>query len=312
MSSINTNIPSLIAQDALRTSARDMDKAMERLSTGKRINSGADDPAGLGMAARITSSALSTRQGERNANDAISMLHLYSETGEVIIDILMKMKELATMAGSDPYSIEDRITLDERFNILGKEWARLPSDTRWNVNTARMDTFDGSFDVRLDEGSTPMTMTLKSWDPTNRTANQNITGATAIVADDSNARVDWAWGFDQVLPSLETPPRANQKSHSHIQSQAAARNAVTKLQAMIDGAVTEVAQYGSYIRRLEFAASYSRDVATEAEKAVSKIVDADYARESTELSRAQIISQAATAVLAQANLAPQTLLSLLQ
>lgn len=288
-----------------------MDKVMERLSTGKRVNSGADDPAGLMMAARLKSNALTNTQSARNANDAISLLQLYEGAGQVVIDILQKMREFAIQAGGDPYTLSDRISLDHSFNTLGQEWARLATETSWNNGVATMDTFNNSFGIRLDQSSTLMTMTLKSWDPTNRIAGQNITGATAIRADDENNRTDWAWGFNRVLNDLSTPPRANSKSHSHIQSRAAAANAVAKLDATIAGAVTELAQYGSYMKRLQFASYYSRDMATETNKAMSKIVDANYAKETIELARTQIISQAATAILAQANNTPQMILKLL-
>jgi flagellin len=155
-------------------------------------------------------------------------------------------------------------------------------------------------------------MTFKSWDPTNRTANQNITGATAIHADDNNTRTDWAWSFEYALNDLSTPPRAMQKSHSHIQSAAAALNAVNKLDFTIAGALREIGQYSGYIRRLEFASDYAREAATVTDRAHSKIMDADYAKETTELTRTQIVTQAATAMLAQANQAPSMLLQLLK
>jgi flagellin len=311
VSSVNTNVPALIAQNVLRRNSRDMDNAMQRLSSGKRINSGADDPTGLAMATRIKSSSLSEQQGERNANDAISMLQVYSNAGQSVVDILIKMKELAVRAASDPFNQSDRMALDSHFNSLGQEWIRIAANTRWNA-ASRMDTWTNSFTVRLGEGGNSTTMIFKSWDPTNQVANQNVTGATAIMADDNNARTDWAWGFIRALPDLKTPINPLGKSHSHIQSKAASVNAVAKLDTTIAGAVAELAVYGAYINRLEFSASNSRTVATELNRSYSKIADADYAKETTELARTQILTQAATAILAQANQAPQMILKLLQ
>ena len=194
MSSV-TNVPALVAQNAIRRSSTAMDKAMQRLSTGQRINSGADDPGGLMVATRLKTHSLMNRIGEKNANTAISMLQLFSSNGKVVIDILAEMKQIAVRAASDTYNLNDRMALDSRFNILGQEWARLASDVQWNGGVARMDTFTNSFTVRLDSGPTAMTMTFKSWDPTNRIANQNVAGATAIRANDDNARADWAWAW---------------------------------------------------------------------------------------------------------------------
>lgn len=310
MSSINTNIPATIAQNAMRRASQDLDTSMQRLSSGRRINSGSDDPAGMSMAARIESDALTDRQAAGNANNAIAMLQSYSKTGRVIIDMLKQMRVLAHKAVNSN-NIHERIELDEQFWVLGGAWRATAMNTSWNGGVTRMDTFNNSFDVRFGGGNNGITMTFKSWDPMNRTADENITGATAIHADDSNARTDWAWGFERGLLNLDTPPRRT-RSHSHIQSQTAALNAMQKLDRTISGAVDEVSRYEAYISRLEYTVSTSLDVAVQKENGHSKIVNTDYARETTELTRAQIISQAATAVLAQANQTPQMLLDLLR
>ena len=309
---MNTNVAALAVQNILRKNSHDMDNVMEKLSTGKRINSGADDPGGLMVATGLKSYALMNRTGDENASAAISMLQLFSGNGRIVIDMLTEMKQIAVRAASDTFNAVDRVALDKRFNLLGKEWARLALDGQWNGGVAGMNTYTNSFVVRLDGGTIPMTMTLKSWDPTNNTANQNVTGATIAISDDNNARIDRAWGFDQVLNNLQTPPIANSKSNSHIQSITAATNAVAKLGATLDNATAELALYGTYINRLEFAANNAISAATETDRAYSKIVDADYAKATAELSRTQIISQAATAMLAQANQLSQTILKLLR
>ena len=309
---MNTNVAALAVQNILRKNSHDMDNVMEKLSTGKRINSGADDPGGLMVATGLKSYALMNRTGDKNAGAAISMLQLFSGNGQIVIDMLTEMKQIAVRAASDTFNAVDRVGLDKRFNLLGKEWARLALDGQWNGGVAGMNTYTNSFVVRLDGGTIPMTMTLKSWDPTNNTANQNVTGATIAISDDNNARIDRAWGFDQVLNNLQTPPIANSKSNSHIQSITAATNAVAKLGATLDNATAELALYGTYINRLEFAANNAISAATETDRAYSKIVDADYAKATAELSRTQIISQAATAMLAQANQLSQTILKLLR
>lgn len=312
MSSVTTNVSALIAQNALRRSSTAMDNAMQRLSTGKRINSGADDTAGLAMSTRIKSHSLSLQQGERNANDAISMVQLYSTAGQKVVDILIEMKELAVHSASSPLNLNDRLGLDNMFNSLGNTWARIAADTNWNRGVTRMDTFNNAFNVRMDETANFTTMTFKSWDPTNQVANQNIAGATAIMANDNNNRTDWAWGFARALDNLEVPPKAFGKSHSHIQSQTASMNAAAKLDITIRGATDELARYGAYINRLELGSLNAREGATILNQSYDKIANTDYAKETIELTRNQIITQAATAILAQANQQESSVIALLK
>ena len=314
MSSININIPASIAQNALRRSSVDLDKSMERLSSGKRINAGSDDPAGLSMSARIKSGALTERQAASNANDVIAMLQGYSEIGRVIVDILSEMKHLAQKASNQIYDVKQRFEMDNQFNVLGKTWFSMAANASWNNGVTRMNNFTNSFITRLGGGgdSNSITLTLKNWNPADSNANQNISGATAVVTDDANASTTRGWGFARTLRNLDTPARGNSRSLSHIQSQAAASNAFTKLEQTMAGAVAEIAQYEAYIKRLEHASNNASELAVEKEKGYSRIEDTNYAYETTKLTRSQIISQAATAVLAQANQSRQLLLELLR
>ena len=314
MSSININIPASIAQNSLRRSSVDLDKSMERLSSGKRINAGSDDPAGLSMSARIKSGALTERQAASNANDVIAMLQGYSEIGRVIVDILSEMKHLAHKASNQIYDVKQRFEMDNQFNVLGKTWFSMAANASWNNGVTRMNNFTNSFITRLGGGgdSNSITLTLKNWNPADSNANQNISGATAVVTDDANASTTRGWGFARTLRNLDTPARGNSRSLSHIQSQAAASNAFTKLEQTMAGAVAEIAQYEAYIKRLEHASNNASELAVEKEKGYSRIEDTNYAYETTKLTRSQIISQAATAVLAQANQSRQMLLELLR
>ena len=141
--------------------SRAMNQSMERLSTGKRINSGADDPAGLAVATRLEAAARADRQGVRNANDAISMLQTYAAAGDNILSMVMRMKELATQAASDTLRVDDRLALDSEYNQLGLEWTRIAANTRWN-GFAGMSSFNNSFNVRIDGvAGTDSTVTLE-------------------------------------------------------------------------------------------------------------------------------------------------------
>ncbi len=313
MSSIKTNIPALIAQNALRRASLDMDKSMERLSSGKRINAGSDDPAGLSMTARIKSGALTERQAASNANNVIAMLQGYSEVGRVIVNVLREMKVLAHRASNQIFDVKQRFEMDNQFNVFGKAWFGMAANASWNSGVTRMNTFTNSFVTRLGGGSdNSITMTFKNWNPADSTANQNVTGATAAVTDDANLSTARGWSFARTLNNIDTPARGNSRSLSHIQSQTAASNAFTKLEQTIAGAVAEIAQYEAYIKRLEHASNNASEVAVEKEKGYSRIEDTNYAYETTKLTRAQIISQAATAMLAQANQSQQMFLELLR
>jgi flagellin len=291
-----------------------MDQAMERLSTGKRINSGADDPGAIGVAARLEAASRADRQGVRNANDALSMLQTYAKAGENILNIVIRMKELATQGSTDTLSIDDRLALDSEYNQLGAEWTRIAANTRWN-GAAGMSAFNNSFTVRLDGGAAAgatVTLSLREWSPDHATANQNVTGATTAAADDANAAATQAFIFTRGSNNLAAAPVANMRSFDHIQSNAAATAAVVKLDTAITGMSAELAQNGAYVNRLQVAADNLTTIATALEKSRSQVEDADYAAESSNLARTQIIAQAATAMLAQANASQQTVLALLQ
>ena len=118
------------------------------------------------MAKRIESDALTDRQAAQNANNAIAMLQNYSRTGRVIIDMLKEMRVLAHKA-ANANTVHERIEMDNRFWVLGRGWGNIASNTSWNSGVTRMDTFNNSFSVRFGGGNNGITMTFKSWDPSN-------------------------------------------------------------------------------------------------------------------------------------------------
>ena len=209
MSSININIPATIAQNTLRRASVDMDKSMERISTGKRINAGSDDPAGLTMSTRIKSGSLTERQAASNANDVIAMVQGYSKIGRVIVDILSEMKNLAHKASNQIYDVNQRFEMDNHFNVLGKAWFSMAANASYNNGVTRMNTFTNSFVTRLGGGgdNNSITLTFKNWNPADSTANQNISGATAVVTDDANFSTTRGWSFARTLNNLDTPTR---------------------------------------------------------------------------------------------------------
>ena len=317
MTVLNTNIPSIVAQNAINRNQKAMAQSMERLSTGKRINRGSDDPAGLAIAARMTATSRATLQGVRNANDAISMIKTFSSAGKHITDILIRMKELAVQAATDTLGARDRVTLDNEFNQLGLEMMRIYQNTTWNnddimnsgsVNDAGAGT---AINIRLDGGvgaGSNLTMQFKTWDVANVTANQNVWGNTAAATTNSGN----AFRFTPRNVETNALAVATSRSLTNIDTRQAAVNAITLVDRAITGVSAELAQFGAYTNRLEFAVNNLTSIATTADESRSRIEDADYAIETSNLSRQQIIAQAATAMLAQANQSQQTVLALLQ
>jgi flagellin len=273
MSVINTNIKSLISQNALTRNGRDVANAMQQLSTGKRINSAADDAAGLAISNKMTSQIRGLNQAVRNANDGISMLQTAEGATQEITNMLQRMRELAVQAANDTYSDTDRDALDKERVELEEEITRIAKNTKWN-NMAFLDNagVTKSFQVGI--------------------ANN----------EDSTIAVEFvdltAWGLDIVGLDVS----------SHVASQTALDK--------IDTAIADVddfrADVGAKINRLNFAIDNLTNISINTSASRSRIEDADFAKASSELARTQIIQQAATAVLAQANTDQQSVLKLLQ
>ena len=323
MTVINTNTASLLARDAIQRNDRAMSTAMERLSTGSRINSAKDDAAGLAISERMGAQVSGLNMAVRNANDAISLLQTVDGAAQEISNMLNRMYELAVQAASGTYTSTDRTALDLEFGELMKEIQEIAERTEWNGVSIMDDTYDdttNALKVQLGaEANQTMAVRIKDWRPT--------TSADAGMASAEDAVTN---GIDSADSAYNLAGSANAGTGTTgeaalyfangtentdrivITSAAAAAIAVKNLNNAIDGAAKERAQYGAYISRLQHAADNLQNVSTNTSASKSQISDADYASETTELARTQIISQASTAMLAQANQVKQTVLSLLQ
>jgi flagellin len=272
MSVINTNIKSLVSQNALTRNARDVSKSMEQLSTGKRINSAADDAAGLAISNKMTSQIRGLDQSIRNANDGISMLQTAEGATIEITNMLQRMRELAIQSANDTYSEADRTALNKEIVQLEEEITRIAQNTKWN----NMSILDNTDEKVLQVGIAD---------------NEDSTITVAFIDLTAN-------GLDIV--GLDVT--------SHTNSQTAL--------SKIDLAIADVDEFradmGAKINRLNFAADNLANISINTSASRSRIQDADFAKASSELARTQIIQQAATAVLSQANADQQSVLSLLQ
>ena len=318
MTVINTNTASMIARDAIHRNERSMSTAMERLSTGFRINSAKDDAAGLAISDRMSAQVSGLNMAVRNANDAISLLQTVDGAAQEISNMLTRMYELAVQAASGTYTTTDQGALDLEFGELMKEIQDVAERTEWNGNSIMDDTYDdttNALKVQLGaEANQTMAVRIKDWRPTiskdGEMANATDTDYNGI--DSADSAYNLAGTANGTEAGLYFNAGTEDTERLVITSAATAAIAVKNLNNAIDGAARERAQYGAYISRLQHAADNLQNVSTNTAASKSQISDADYAAETTELARTQIISQASTAMLAQANQVKQTVLSLLQ
>jgi len=272
---INTNVASLTAQRHLTASRADMEQAMERLSSGKRINSAMDDAAGLTIAHSLDSKIASLSQAVRNANDGIALVNLAEGALDEVSVMLTRMKELATQASNGTYTATDLDALDLEYQALEAGIDDIIEKTDFN-GTSLLNSAGGTIVFQVGDTSTD-TVTLTQSD-----MDIDALGTTAV---------------------LNTTDLQN------------ATNAGTAL-GILDEAIAEVdtfrATLGSVANRMEHAANNLMSRVEHQSAARSRIQDADYAVESANLAKAQVLQQAGTAMLAQANASTANILSLLK
>ena len=277
MSVINTNVKSLMAANAMAVNNRALTSAMEKLSTGRRINSAADDAAGLSISNRMTSQIRGLNQAVRNANDGISVAQTAEGATQEITNMLQRMRELAVQSVNDTNSSADRTSLQAEVTELQDEITRIAENTRFNDMTI----LQGS----ASTAGTTGVMTFQVGAASGETITLDLVSMTA--ADLSVSAVD-------------------------ISTTSGAASAIATLDAAIADVDDFRSDLGAKINRMTHAVDNLTNVAQTTAAARSRILDTDYAAESTELARTQIIAQAATAMLAQANQQPQSVLALLK
>ena len=267
-----------------------MGQAMERLSTGKRINSASDDAAGLAISSRMTAQIKGLDQAARNANDAIAMIQTADGASIEVANMLQRMRELAIQSITETNTSTDRANLSVEFVALQAEIARISTTTQWNGENI----LDGSAGTNTDgvviyqvgaNASQTISIDLGDWATTG-----------AGVYSNGGAANDISSAGTGIGLSTST----------------AAAAALAKIDTAINGINTQRATYGAVMNRLEYVVDNLSNVSQNAEASRSRVEDANYANETTELARTQIIQQAGTAMLAQANQSAQAVLQLLK
>jgi flagellin len=283
---VNTNISSITASRILSENRADLEKAMERLASGKRINSAADDAAGMAVAAKMRADIGSLNQSVRNTNDAISLVNTYDGAAAEIESILIRMRELAVQTRNGTYETADRTNANFEYDALKNEITRIAGVSAFN----RMTVGQGSSGTAGGTG-------------TNDTAFTFYVGSD--VAKSGNSITFSAKGLDLNLT-------VSSGTLNSVVDAASAGGAIANLDDAITKLAANRAQAGALINRLEHTVSNLMNVSQRLQEAVSGIEDADYAAESANLARGMVLAQAGTAMLAQANQAPQYILSLLR
>jgi flagellin len=272
---LNTNIASLNTQRAVSKTQGTMSQAMERLSSGLRVNSAKDDAAGLAIGTRMEGQIRGLNVAARNANDGISMIQVADGALSTIGDMMLRMRELAVQASNGSYADNgtDLAALDAEYQSLATGISDMASQTKFNglaIIAGQAATF--SLQVGANNGDT-----------------FDITTTDASAYD-----VKGAAGTNTLLTT------------------AGAQTAITDLDTAIDALNTDRGSYGAALNTLDFTVKNLQNAAENQSAAKSRIMDADYSAETAALSKAQVLQQAGVAMLAQANQQPQQILSLLR
>ena len=276
---INTNTMSLNAQRNLSGTQIQLATSIQRLSTGLRVNSAKDDAAGLAIASRMDSQARGMNVAIRNANDGISLAQTAEGALGQVTDMLQRMRELAVQSSNASNTTADRTSLNQEFSQLAAEVDRTLSGTRFN-GSAILAGSAGSlqFQIGANNATTDQITITTSNMSTNSTITA-VTGTAGVISGTTGT---------------------------------AAASMITTIDAALDTLNSERATYGAVQNRFEAVIANLSIAAENQTAARSRIMDADFAKETAALPRAQILQQAGTAMLAQANQLPQQVLQLLQ
>ena len=296
MAVVNTNISASLAQASLAKNERALSKAMEQLSTGRKINTAADDAAGLAISTRMSSQIIGLEQSVQNASDAISMIQTAESALDEITNMLLRMRELALQASNGTGSVADRDYLQDEFSRLKAEIDRIANNTEWNGRAVLNGNAGGtgvqnvSFQVG---GKAGQTISVDF----GYMVGGGVASAGATTLASSTAGVT----LSGIAISGATTAAA----------QTGASAALTGIDKAIENVSNQRASFGATVNQLTHSIDNLTQVSINAESTRSRIMDTDYAKSTSELAKAQIIQQAGTAMLAQANQLPAAVLDLL-
>lgn len=294
MTIVNYNVAAQRAATTMTRNDKVMNSAMSRLSTGVKLGQAEDGPATIGVYKGLQVQAATTRAGIENINNAISYLRTVDDAGAAIESILIRMKEISVQAQTSTTDTDQRAALNAEYQALGDQWDRIVADTKWN-GVAVMNGTD--LTVGVGSGST-ITVAVDDWRSTAFSLANPETIATAATTTAADAAAGTAFNFTGAFEDL------GDAAESLL--------AMNKVTNALIGIGKSRAELGANINALKASADSLADLADRYESNASAIGDSDYATESAKLATAQIVSQAATAMLAQANAQKGTVLALLK
>jgi flagellin len=274
MSVINTNVSAMYSQNAMKTNARAQSTAMEQLSTGSRVNSAKDDAAGLAIGQNMTSQIRGLNMAVRNLNDGINMMQTAEGAMVEQSNMLQRMRELTVQSMNGTYDVKQREYLDAEFQELKTQIGKIAADTTWN-DQVLLDGSNATFTFQAGQSSGQVI---------------DVVIANMGVGDDSTLTIASAGITDVDLATA----------------------ALNMIDDSLQAINTQRATIGAGINRMEYAVDNLSNISANATQSRSTIIDTDYAITTTQLAKTQIIQQAATAMLAQANQQPQQVMQLLK
>ncbi len=291
---INTNIMSLQVQSALSMNSQSMQTAMQRLSTGLRINSAKDDAAGLAISDRMTTQINGSNVAVRNAQDGISMAQTAEGAMGALTSTLQRMRDLAIQSANATNSNSDRANLQTEFKQLQSELSRIINNTQFNGKDVLAGGLSGSANAKYQVGA-------------------NTSAGNQIAFSINNMATNSA-GKGGISAVLLTGPASNPYG-IRIDSGATftgLMDAVSRIDKSINAIDTSRAKLGAIQNRFQVTIDNLNTFVVNQSAARSAILDTNFAQETSNLAKAQILQQAGNAMLTQANQAPQAVLSLLR
>ncbi|HHQ4516302.1 flagellin B [Aeromonas veronii] len=297
---INTNISSLNAQRNLMNTNKSLDTSYTRLASGLRINTAKDDAAGLQISNRLTSQVNGLNQGNRNANDGISVAQTAEGAMDEVTNMLQRMRTLAQQSANGSNNTDDRVALQQEYDQLTTEIDRISSDTTFGGQKLLDGKYKGSFQVGADAAQT---ITFKM---TSAFTISGIAGSTK-----GNATIATQATGEPYKITGSTTGKVTSTSISTIKTASGAQLAMANLDYMIKAVDSKRAELGAVQNRFDSTIRNQSNVSENLSAARSRIRDADFATETANLTKQNILQQAASSILAQANQRPQSALSLL-
>lgn len=314
---VNTNVSSLNAQRQLMKSGNQLDTSFQRLSSGFRINSAKDDSAGMQIANRLTSQVNGLNQGNRNANDGISLAQTAEGALDEVTSMFQRVRTLAQQASNGSNTDEDRLAIQEEIQSLSKEVNRVSEDTTFGGQNL----LDGSYKASFQVGADAVQTIGFSMKDVGGTANNisaqggfTLSGIASIASAISNETlISASDGVSAISEAANAYTYAGTfiASSISVSSQANAQAVFAGMDAMIAVVDKKRAELGAVQNRFQSTIRNQSNISENLSAAKSRIKDTDFAAETANLTKSQILQQASQSILSQANQRPQVALSLL-